>query len=812
MDSHPSFGELLQRHRHTAGYSQEELAERAGLSSGAIAALEQGVRRAPYRDTVAALADALTLSDVVRREFEDTAAVARRRHRQSESSLPISLTSFVERNEVSELASLLRDHRLLTIAGSGGVGKTRIAVEIARRLEESYDDVFFVDLLPLRDGSMVVPHIAAALNVPAEGDDGLGSVVHHLRRRHALLVLDNCEHVIAQAASVIASLLRHCPSLTILATSREPLALSAELVFRLPSMDAAAASELFVKRARSVDPTLSFDPQRLTIVATICKELDGIPLAIELAASRLSTLGFEELSRRLRSGIPLTGSRDLPPRHQTMTATIAWSYALLSTEDQLLFQRLSVFAGGFVLEAAEEVCASEALPVGAIADGASHLVEKSLLNLERAGTTARYKFLDSIRGYAWERLSESNELFVTMTRFMEWLHRKAMALDSSPSQELLIDARTELDNVAAAVIWAESTTDNGTVEVAARILFGFRRVWLGSNRTAEFTKLALGLLDHLQVENSADIAALLLFAITPCIARSELAKLAPRIISLLNSAGHAARAANVYARVAQIEVTRGDVVAAEHHLRRATELLSTRELRRTREGIVAIIASAYVRDLLGDFSSARAALAELEIPTGDSLEVEARIVLAETEFGEGHVDRAIELLQEVEPELHRYHDGDILGTMVSGNLARYRLFTGDVPATSEHLCIALRHAIDARNLGFLFITVEQARYAAALAALSGRLELAIRLLSACETTSERIGSQPLDALAHDLAMREIKKKVSRAELEVIRARAAHEDLYELLEEFLAHPAAADNARPSATSSPLATSVTRSSPN
>lgn len=783
MPNDAVFSELLRERRHAAGYSQEMLAERAGLSVGAVAALEQGLRRAPYRNTVNALTDALGLSDDVRREFERAAARARRRHRQTESNLPTSLTSFIERNEVSELQALLGEHRLLTITGSGGVGKTRIAVEVARRAEEHYDDTYLVDLLPLRDGSMVAPHIAAGLDVPSEGDDGLAGIVRYLRGRHILLVLDNCEHVIEEAASTIDTLLRRCPSLAILATSREPLALSSEIAFRLPSMDAAAASKLFLARAKSVDPTLVIDPQRLAFVEDICKELGGIPLAIELAASRLSTLGFQELLKRLISGTPLIGSRDLPTRHQTMTATIAWSYDLLEKQDRLLFQRSSVFLGGFTLRAAEEVCADQSLPVDAIADGVSRLVQKSLLSLEREGTSARYRFLDLIRGYAWQRLSESDQAGETMLRFMKWLERKALSLDSSPSRELMIEARTELDNVAAAVMLGESASDDETPRLASRILFGFRRVWQGTSREAELRKLAFGLLDRLQGRDNANEAGLLLYAILPHLTYLELTELAPRTILLLTASGDVARAANVHARLAQIEATR-NAAAARNHLEKVMELLSTPELRRTRDGIVAIIESAYVHRLLGDFPRAKAALAQLKIPPGESYEVEARIVLADTEFGEGHVDRAIELLEDIQPQLERYYNANVLAVMVSGNLASYRLSIGDVAAATAHLRVALRQAVDARDLGFLSVTTEYARHAAALAALSGRLGLAVRLLSASEMSTARTGSRAVDAFSRDLAIREIEAKLPPAEVEALRARATHEDLYELIEEFL----------------------------
>ena len=290
-----TFGELLRERRREAGYSQEALAERAGLSVGAISALEQGLRRAPHRDTVDAISDALNMPSSTRTQFEAAAAQARRRQRRDDSRLPASLTSFVARSEVNEIESLLTAHRLLTITGPGGVGKTRVALEVARRAGERYDETWFIDLLPLRDDNLLPSQIAARLNVGIRGDDGLTEIVHRLRSRRALLVIDNCEHVVAEAALVIENLLRRCHTLTILSTSREGLEVAGELAYRLPSMDMRTATDLFVERAREADPQWHPDARRLEVIREICKALDGIPLAVELTASRVSTLGLEAL-------------------------------------------------------------------------------------------------------------------------------------------------------------------------------------------------------------------------------------------------------------------------------------------------------------------------------------------------------------------------------------------------------------------------------------------------------------------------------------------------------------------------------------
>jgi predicted ATPase/DNA-binding XRE family transcriptional regulator len=801
MTDQPTFGELLRKHRRAVQCSQEDLAERAGLSVGAVAALEQGVRRAPYRDTVLALADALGLSGLARDQFEESAARARRRSRPPSSGLPPSLTSFIERNEVDELKALVADHRLITITGSGGVGKTRIAVEVARRIEPLYDDTLFVDLLPIRDGIQVTTQVAAEINTQVEGEDGLSAIVHHLRPRRALLVIDNCEHVVADAAAVILTLLRRCPSLTVLATSREPLALSAELSYRLPSMDARTASELFVTRALATDRTWSVDAQRLSAVAEICKGLDGIPLAIELAASRISTLGLEALRNRLKGGLSLTGSRDLPSRHQTMSATIAWSYDLLSEPERMLFRRSSVALGSFTLESAEEICADDTLPVAIIADTLARLVQKCLINVEHVDTSARFRFLESIRAFGQERLSESGEYDATMLRALAWLERKSALLLRGFLPQSIMEHRVELENVRGAVRWAQLSGDYSTIVSAAKILIGFSRVYTWSTRQSEARTLGLKVLDRLKEDEDPEVVARLIGCLSTVITGAERMVLLPRAIPLLKQTEQLDRAAYLHAKLAEIECSRENAVAAHDHVAKAEALLTTKEFRRSRNGLVTAMTCAYVCSLLRDFDKARAWLAQTEIPSGDTQELEAQIVLAEVEFREGSTERAAQISKTSVANLDSYPDDVHLAIMVFGNYARYLLHLGAEDVAEDALRVSLRRAVDLRDFGYLYVTSSLARHAAALAARTGRAELAARLLGACDATDQLNGRPSMkDALADDLAATSISAQLSRQRAKMLRAQGADEDLYELLEEFLAQPAAADSARPSATSS------------
>jgi predicted ATPase/DNA-binding XRE family transcriptional regulator len=806
----PKFGELLREYRRAAGYSQEALAERSGLSVGAISALEQGIRRAPHRDTVDAISDALTMPESARRQFEAAAAQARRRQRRDDSNLPASLTSFIERSEADELQNLLTAHRLLTITGTGGVGKTRIAIEVARRAEHLYDETWFVDLLPLRDGNVVRSQIAARLNVQVRGDDGLSEIVHRLRSRRALLVIDNCEHIVTDAALVIEKLLQRCTTLTTLSTSREALAVPGELAYRLPSMDLRTASDLFVERAREADPKWHPDAQRLALVREICKDLDGIPLAIELTASRVSTLGLEALRTRVKHGISFTGGRNVADRHQTMSATIAWSYDMLSDVEKTLFRRLSVLMGGFTLDAAQHICSDQSLSADVVADTLSQLVRKSLIDVEHLDTSIRYRFLEPIRVFGWERLLESGGLESAMRRFTEWLKRKAAILDADPPPQLLADERIELDNVRFAVRWAESITEHPAIAPAAEVLIGFRNVWFGAGRQMEFRILAFDLLERLDESERPEVVGLLIHALAGFVTGPELLRLSERAIPLLVAAGHHARAADLHARCASAECMRGDAASAESHLARGEALLDANS-RRTRAGFSFASHGAYVHCLLKNFSAARTLLDRSEVRPGEPFEVDLQVLLALIESGEGRAANAIDILKNAKPGLERHSNAKHLTILVCGNLAGYYLSLGQTRAAEDALREALEAAVDIRDLWLTTGTAVLGRYAAFFAATSGRVNLAARLVGACDQRSDPASLED-DAESRELAMKAIHEHVSPQRADALRRTGAAEDLYELLEEYLAQPAADDSARSSATSSSRATSVMRSSPN
>ncbi|HEV2238206.1 MAG TPA: helix-turn-helix domain-containing protein, partial [Ktedonobacterales bacterium] len=443
-----AFGDLLRRQRRAAGLTQEELAARAGLSARGIADLERGARRTPRRDTVALLVRALGGSAG---DEADLLAAARRSSRlstgaaspteaepqrgassgQARHNVPAQTTPLLGRAEaVRTVLALVRraDVRLVTLTGPGGVGKTRLAIQVAAELLDDFaDGVWFVRLSRLTDPSLVLPTVAETLGLTEAGDRSLAEALRgHLRERRLLLVLDNCEHV-AEAMPAVASLLELCPALKVLATSRAALRLRGEHDYPVPPLGVPPAvagpgsvpaperlleypaMALFVERARATRPDFALTTANALAVAAICARLDGLPLAIELAAARIKLLPPPALLAQLEHGLGVLtgGPRDLVERQQAIHSTIAWSEHLLSAAERVPFRRLAVFAGGCTLEAAQAVCV---VPEGAaplqldLLEGLSALVEQSLVQQREEGGEARFGMLHTIREYALERL------------------------------------------------------------------------------------------------------------------------------------------------------------------------------------------------------------------------------------------------------------------------------------------------------------------------------------------------------------------------------------------------------------------------
>jgi predicted ATPase/transcriptional regulator with XRE-family HTH domain len=429
-----SFATLLRGFRRRVGLTQEALAERATLSSRAISELERGTKTGPHRTTVALLASALNLS-VEERHLLESSTRRKRGYRtarlteEGQTVFPEPPTPLVGRErDVLEVVHRLRHEgaRLLTLTGPGGVGKTRVVIAVARAMQEDCPDgTTFVSLAPLRDARLIASTLVACLKLSAaSGRSDEDCLVAHFKRREAILVLDNFEHLL-EGAPLVSMLLRACPRLKVIVTSRIPLRIHGEqrvdvgplqVPERADVIHPEAAGRypsvrLFVQRARAVRRDFALSDANVATITEICRKLDGIPLAIELAAVRIAHLSPQSLLTRLnhRLEVLTTGPTDAPERQQTMTNAIAWSYSLLAQPQRRVFRRLSVFAGGWDLQAAEAVC--EGLADGmSLLERLSALIDASLVVIEnRSEDQPRYRMLEVIREYAAENLAASGE-------------------------------------------------------------------------------------------------------------------------------------------------------------------------------------------------------------------------------------------------------------------------------------------------------------------------------------------------------------------------------------------------------------------
>ena len=389
------------------------------------------------------------------------------------TNLATPLTSFVGRErEIADVHRLLARGGLLTLTGVGGAGKTRLAEESARRLVGSYPDgVWFAGLARVSDPQLVADTVAAALGLdPAAGSDPLRTLVGRLAGRTLLLVLDNCEHLLTACAQLAAAVRRACPAVTLLATSREPLHVPGEVSFRVPSLEVPADRDdprriatlpsvrLFLDRVRDVRPGFTLDDGSAASVGEICRRLDGIPLALELAAARMSHLQPAEIAERLGGALALLGRHGELTRHATLRAALEWSHALLAEDEQILLRRLAVFAGSFPLAAAEEVCADDRLPRAAVLDCLGRIVDKSLVQLERAGDRSRYRLLETIRQLARERLTAAGEAGTFEAAHCRHFVRLAAGTDPERATGIVVERPQLLDidhdNLRAALGWA----------------------------------------------------------------------------------------------------------------------------------------------------------------------------------------------------------------------------------------------------------------------------------------------------------------------------------------------------------------------
>jgi predicted ATPase/transcriptional regulator with XRE-family HTH domain len=634
------FGTRLRRLREATGLTQEELASRAGLTAKGIGALERGERKRPHPHTVRVLAEALGLSGAERDAFIGAApkrtgmAFAPPIELQGPAyTLPEQPTPLLGRErDVAVLRSLLDGGgaRLVTLTGPGGVGKTRLALEVAGRTGDGFfDGVAFVALAPVADPALLVPTVAHALGLRESGGQPTRELLHgYLREKHMLLLLDNLEHLLG-ATPEVAKLLAACPFLRVLATSRAPLRVRGEREYpvetlTLPdperisdaqSVAGTAAVKLFVACAQEANPSFSLTGENAMTIAAICRRLDGLPLALELAAAGVRFLNPTELLSRLNRAIEIEGARDLPERQRTMRATLDWSHNLLPDAGQNLFRHLSVFASGFTLEAAEAIGAAE---TGAadVLEPLGQLVEHSLVAADASfeDEEGRYRMLEPVRRYALERLKGSGDEELARRRHAEY----CLALAGRASPQLkgagqvawLRRLDREYDNLRSALGWL---LERGEAGRAARLAWDIWLFWAVRGHTSEgrsWMERALSSSDYLDDVGRARalcVSSALLFA------GGE----AERTCEFAGKALEDARTANDGEALAFATILRGLVATYLRDLGSAEALLSgalaTCREQNNRWGIAhALIAMAQVALIRGDFGRAMELLGEGE--------------------------------------------------------------------------------------------------------------------------------------------------------------------------------------------------------
>jgi len=436
---------------------------------------------------IAPVSEGAPVSHPATREVSATAATPAGPPPGRATNLPEAVSELIDREaELGQITALVIEHRLVSLVGAGGIGKTRLALKVGKQLlPEFADGVFVAELGPLSSAELVPATVASALGLThVAGTMSQEGVAGAVGTKKLLLVIDNCEHVIEAAAGMAEALLRASPGVSLVATSREPLRVSGEYAYRVPPLDVPAedtqdmedvfshsAVRLFVSRARAAEPRYVAERRVAAATAAICRRLDGIPLAIELAAARIVAFGVDGVAALLDDRFRLLagGSRTLP-RHQTMRATLDWSYELLSESERVVLRRLGVFVGAFTLDAAGAVAASDDIPAADVVDAVASLVGKSLVSADIGGAIVHYRLLETTRTYVREKLIGSAEFDHFARRHAEYyrdlfLHADA-ELETQPTAEWLASYRPDIDNLRAALDWAFSRSGDLGVGVA----------------------------------------------------------------------------------------------------------------------------------------------------------------------------------------------------------------------------------------------------------------------------------------------------------------------------------------------------------
>jgi predicted ATPase/DNA-binding CsgD family transcriptional regulator len=741
----------------------------------------------------------------------------------NQTRLPTPLSSFIGRgHEIAEVGELLLENRLVTLTGPGGAGKTRLALEVANKhLEEFEDGVWLTELASLADASLVPQAVASTLGVHEQLKQVLAEdLVHYLRNKHALLVLDNCEHLVDACAELVENLLQNCPKLWILATSREGLNIQSEITWTVPPLSLpvlqpwrepasqpqtlpdylqSEAIQLFVTRARTVTSDFTLTGENGRWVAEICRQLDGIPLAIELAAARVRALSVDQIAERLddRFHLLTSGSRTAPARQQTLAAALDWSYALLEEIERKILQRLSIFAGGATLEAAEAVCGGEEIDPYKILDGLSRLVDKSLVVVERpeSGET-RYRLLETIRQYAKEKLIEAGETEVTKDRhldyFIQWAEEAEPHLNGVDQLPWLVQYEAEHDNLRAALEWSRSDPVKGTANL--RLAAASGRFWrlhgyLSEGRARLTTALTLT-----KNERTIHRARALTYSANLAYLRSEYPDMHPLVeeaLSIWREIGKEGKEGMAFTLdlLGELSTEEGDYVSGRVSFKEAIEIY--RELNDLSGESDILMQFGWAAIRTGDYPHAEQHLEEF-LNIARKMDDKTRLTyalsgLGEVALREGQIDRAISLLEQG-LELSREH-GDKWGTgTLLGSLGWVALRQKDFKQMRKVLRESLAIRMEISNKGGIAWCLEKLGEAAEL---EGEPQKAVNIFGCAAALRSPIGSviDPADQPDYERVLAELRTTLGVEAFETAWSEGEVMELDDAIELALSGPEA-----------------------
>lgn len=706
------------------------------------------------------------------------------------NNLPRQLTPLLGRDDVlAEIEALAAENPLVTLVGTGGVGKTRLALQAGADALERFDDgVWLVELALITDAASVLSQIATVFGLHERGErPALDTLINYLKPRHVLLILDNCEHLIDEVSRVAHAVLHAAPHVHLIATSREPLRIAGERVYRVPSLsvpsdDVASAQEaqkfgaiaLFVERAVASDAKFVLTDDIAPVVAEICRRLDGIALAIELAAARIRMLPPRQLAQKLdeRFRVLTGGSRTALPRQQTMRALIDWSFDLLTEHEKTLFRRVAVFVGGWRLETAEAVCADDSLDALDIFDLLSSLVEKSLVVAD--AESSRYGLLESTRAFALEKLADSGERDALLRRHALWAaelgDRVYQTTLTLPTSQKRTEFSQDTENARAAADWALS---NDEPALAIRTLSGFARARLITSSEAR-SKFEV-LIDRLGADPQPPVAAR---------AWRGLAYTSVGLRSV-----EAARRTTVFAEQSNDKLTVLDSVIQEafslmqsgraHEaiaiIERALQLSGEYGTTRTsiHASMLNVLGSA-IATTGGQTNDARQSylqgLSLAESIDDDFSASTIRLNLAELEFQTGNAEAALELARALERPSAGSHTGSFHQIGALGNCTAYRIALGNIADArlTGRATLRLARGVDA------LMTTGAAQHLGAIAALSGDARTGAMLLGYVNAWYGEHGyeREPTEQRSYDILMTALREQLSQDEIESFAAEGA----------------------------------------